>query len=355
MIKKLKKIIPATALLSVIVLLFSGCGALTLVSSIFNRATPAPADNPPAESEPYVEGQSDYNYDNNNYNTVIVDNGQPVETTSSYVIAPATTLAPSPAAAPSAGTTKPAATAPATTVASQQQTTQQSAVPDTTQPAVPDTTSVEDMTEEDFSELTVQQIQAMLFDTEDPNVAGKILTLAGFAYDPEQSVYYSTLNPWQRFFGFNMIYDMAAPRVGMVYDTARIYFSYDNKDWMIQIWKGQYGITAGAEVGLYNKPKDRIIPQYACAKDEDLITMKFDFYNGGKYEFTRGPEKHWWLTGFKIFNVGISFMIDLDITLEFPTRDMALAFEKGLKQTAAQQLLDPMTYTRNGKTFNIKW
>lgn len=210
-------------------------------------------------------------------------------------------------------------------------------------------------TSADLSNLSVKEIQDLLFDTTDPNVAGQILTIAGFEYDAEQGIYYSRLDPLQRMFGFNVIYDAAAPRVGMVYSTKRIYFDYDDKDWMIQIWKGQYGITAGAEIGLYNKPSDRLVPQYDCASDDELITMSFDFYNAGQYEFSRGPEKHWWLTGFKILQLGVGPLIDLDITLEFPNRKMANAFEEGLKTVSATSLVDKLTYTRKKNTFYIEW
>ena len=123
----------------------------------------------------------------------------------------------------------------------------------------------------------------------------------------------------------------------------------------MEIWKGQYGITAGAEIGFYNKPSDRVMEHYDCVTDEEMLTMAFDFYNMDELVFTRGPEKHWWLTGFKFLHVGIPSFIDLDMTIEFPNRKMANAFEKGLKEEKKKQLTDPIKYTRSGDTFNIEW
>ena len=143
--------------------------------------------------------------------------------------------------------------------------------------------------------------------------------------------------------------------VGMLYSTAKIYFTYDDKDWMMEIWKGQYGITAGAEIGFYNKPSDRVMEHYDCVTDEEMLTMAFDFYNMDELVFTRGPEKHWWLTGFKFLHVGIPSFIDLDMTIEFPNRKMANAFEGGLKEAKKKAITDPISYTRKGDTFNIKW
>ena len=104
----------------------------------------------------------------------------------------------------------------------------------------------------DISEMSLKEIQDALFVTDDAGTAGKILTFAGFEYDPDQGIYSSHLNPLQRNFGFNPLYDTAAPFTGMIYYTRRFFFQYDDKDWMVQIWKGQYGITVGAEIGIYN-------------------------------------------------------------------------------------------------------
>ncbi len=206
-----------------------------------------------------------------------------------------------------------------------------------------------------IKEEPVKDIQDLIFAT-DPNKATEIMTLAGFEYDEQQGIFYSSMNPLQRQFGFNVIYDTAAPMVGMVYDTERLEFVYDNKEWMIQLWKGQYGITAGAEIGLYSRDIDRVM-QYDCADDEELIEMQYDFYNMDEYVFSRGPEKHWWLTGFKVFHLGIPFMITMDMTLKFTDNAMATAFMRAVKkaQTGANALLNPIKYKRSGSTIRLIW
>ena len=182
----------------------------------------------------------------------------------------------------------------------------------------------------------------------------KILETAGFAYDEEQGIFYTPLYPWQRYFGYNVGFDMAAPMAGMVFDTLRIEFPYEGKEWMVQIWKGQYGITAGAEIGLYNRDPEKVM-QYDCADDEDLIEMQFDFYNQGKYVFSRGPEKHWWLTGFKVFHMGIPLTITMDMTLKFTDNAMATAFLQSLKKQQMNSVLNPIKYKRAGSTIRILW
>lgn len=206
-----------------------------------------------------------------------------------------------------------------------------------------------------IKEAPVKDIQDLLFAT-DPNKASEILIAAGFAYDEKQGIFYTPLYPWQRYFGYNVGFDVAAPLTGMIFDTARLEFVYGGKEWMVQLWKGQYGITSGAEVGLYNRDPSKAM-QYDCADDKDLIKMQFDFYNQGKYVFSRGPEKHWWLTGFKVFHAGVPFLITMDITLKFTDNSMASAFLKALKkeQLSANAIMNPIVYKRSGSTIRFIW
>lgn len=326
--KRFAKPISAVAMLLVIVICFSGCGIVDFTRSIFHKEN---SDISANIGNSHVNGN--------------VTNNNPDATDSANVTPPSTqaqTHTPVTNNGGQNGTTKPNNTT---------QTGQGTTQPSTNTPVVDDTTPV---TDEVLEELTVKELQDLLFATKDPNTAGKILKVAGFEYDDEQGIYYSQMNPLQRKFGFNIGYDMAAPLAGMIYDTKRIEFEYDGREWMIQIWKGQYGITSGAEIGLYNRDPERNF-QYDCADDEDLITMQFDFYNQNELVFSRGPEKHWWLTGFKVFHVGVPILIDLDMTLTFTDKQMAHAFVKSLKKTASTSLFDPITYKQTGSTVEIHW
>ena len=331
--RKLAKPISAVALILAIVICFSGCGIIEFTRSIIQK-----------------NNNVDVTNVGNTQNTgdVIVPGNQDV-TNSAVIVTPSTNA--------TNGTSTPPATQNSSSTKPQtkpSESTTQSSGQNVTEPVTNAPVVDDNITEEDLKEMPIKDVQDLLFATEDPNTAGKILEFAGFEYDEKQGIYYSQMNPLQRKFGFNLVYDMAAPMVGMVYDTKRIEFVYDNREWMIQIWKGQYGMTAGAEVGLYKRDPERNF-QYDCADDEDPIEMQFDFYNQDEFVFSRGPEKHWWLTGFKILNVGVPILIDLDITLKFSNKIMAQAFAQSLKKTASTSLLDPITYKVTGSTVNIKW
>ena len=324
--KKYSNFLRITALLVMVIITCSGCGLLNIAGTL-NNGTVVPT-NPPAGDVYYTEPfyGEDFTY------SAVISN--PDNTTTN-----------------TASTT---ATAPTTQSGSQSQSS--NTTTNSNQNTAPTTAPTETTTINTFEDGDyLANVQDVLFNTQDESTARKILVTAGFDYDPVQDVYFTQLDSWQRNFGFNSVYDTAAPMVGMLYSTAKIYFTYDDKDWMMEIWKGQYGITAGAEIGFYNKPTDRVMKHFDCVTDEEMLEMSFDFYNMDELVFTRGPEKHWWLTGFKFLHVGIPTFIKLDMTIKFPNRKMANAFEKGLKEEQKKQITDPIKYTRSGDTFNIEW
>lgn len=204
------------------------------------------------------------------------------------------------------------------------------------------------------------------------------LTAAGYAYDEEQQVYYSTLNPWQRHFGFGDIYDEAAAYANMKYTTFKADFSYDGLLWRLQWWKGQYGILEGAEMGVYTKDPESDSDFYDCASDDQLLEMSFEYYRNEKdfkknnRLFYRAEQEHWWLTGFKVgyvYNNDSSASV-VKATLKAFDSDMADGIESGLRRlTNANGLrVDGFVeysektpsncydyFIRNGNTFTVVW
>jgi hypothetical protein len=324
--KKYARVFSMLALVLAITFIFSGCGVIDFAKSILIKEEPS--------TTPDTTISGDIIYTDDATNSALIT---PPSDTVSDTQASASTTA-------TAGTTSTASTE-ASTEASTQAADKK---PTTTAPAKDDIPSADEI-----KEMPLKDVQDLLFASESADKTVQILNACGFEYDEKQGIYYSSVNPWQKGFGFNIVYDMAAPLAGMNYATERIYFRYDNKDWMIQIWKGQYGMTAGAEIGVYNKT-DKIM-QYDCVSEEEFLEMSFVLYNQGEEMFHRGPEKHWWLTGFKVLNVGVPILLDMDMTIKFPTKSMADAFESGLKKANQDNLIDRMTYTRGAKSFKIHW
>lgn len=123
--------------------------------------------------------------------------------------------------------------------------------------------------------------------------------ILGYLYDTEYNCFYTAENPWQRNFGFTPVYDYCAPFTIMFYETKRIKFEYDGLEWMVQIWKGQYGwVFIGAEIGVYTRSSSLPLDFYECASDENMLFMSMVVLNGKETIITRPYAKYWWCTGF---------------------------------------------------------
>ncbi len=159
----------------------------------------------------------------------------------------------------------------------------------------------------------------------------------GFAYEPYQDIFFSLLNPWQRKLGYCRLYDEASAALSMIIDCEPITFEYAGRKWLIEFWKGQYGMNTGGEVGIYytadNTNLD--IPGlftgtfYYCPKDDECIDMSFTCRKKGNLLFTRSGY-HWWLTGFKLGEFSKPSDLSMDITLDLYDKKMAHAFTEAL-------------------------
>lgn len=131
-----------------------------------------------------------------------------------------------------------------------------------------------------------------------------------YQYSYEDDYYYTNdKEAWQYNFGFGRVYDIVSPYILLEYDYVRVFFTYEEKDWMLQMWKGQYGlIFYGGEVGIYNRPhsEDGVSEWafYNCPAEEDWLGMEMTLWHeqsNGTWvrEFSRDYDKYWWCTGFK--------------------------------------------------------
>ncbi len=187
----------------------------------------------------------------------------------------------------------------------------------------------------------------------------------GFKYNTKDDVFITAEDAWQRNFGYTETYDKASGVGAISYDTIRVFYTYDNKDWMVQFWKGQYGfVMIGAEIGVYNRPVGTTgNTYYNCANDEDKLTMSMEVYRGTSSQnssdftklFTRSKYKTWWLTGFTpgTLNAG-SYVVNAeknrylrqDAIFYFETPEEAQAFIGGLKNVSKVEHNAPTTTYR---------
>jgi hypothetical protein len=175
---------------------------------------------------------------------------------------------------------------------------------------------------------------------------------AGFVYDPAQDIIVSRMDALQRNFGYAFGYDEAAIGMNAVIDCEPIFFDYGGKHWMIELWKGQYGLETGCEIGVYTRPIGAAPPHYAlldatigqrpgdatashnlfydCASDPDRLTLESTLRRNGTVLFTRGPETHWWLTGFKWGVLSDPSQLSMDVAITLKDAAMRDAFLAGI-------------------------
>ena len=160
--------------------------------------------------------------------------------------------------------------------------------------------------------------------------------MAGFQFNKTGNYYYTNTDPWQRTLGYNELYDNGAAFVAIYIDTMRCKFSYDNKDWMIQFWKGQYGyVFVGHEIGVYYKPVDRTTEHYDCVSDDDSLYMEMNGLRDGEVLYHRDYAKYWWCTGFvpgKLDKFSDRSELQIDARITMKDKDMLAAFVESLEK-----------------------
>lgn len=165
----------------------------------------------------------------------------------------------------------------------------------------------------------------------------------GFAFEPNQDIFYSIMNPWQRELGYCRLYDEASAAMSMIIDCEPITFEFNGRKWLIELWKGQYGMTTGCEIGIYYTTGPSLnIPGifngtfYYCVKDEDCIDMSFVLRKNGNILLSR-TGYHWWLTGFKLGEFSKPSELTMDIELNLFDRRMAYSFVNALVKAGYKQ------------------
>lgn len=163
----------------------------------------------------------------------------------------------------------------------------------------------------------------------------------GFLYDVGQDVFVSRIEAWQRREGYEALFDNLAPNFNMIMDVFPVYFDYRGKTWLIEFWKGQYGINTGAEVGVYHA--NRLIPKkqrkqvhYNAVSDEEMPLIGICLERRGQRVFSL-KKYHWWLAAFKMGVFSQPKDLFMYVTVTFSDIAAAAAFEQGLKEAGCMR------------------
>lgn len=162
----------------------------------------------------------------------------------------------------------------------------------------------------------------------------KILMPFGFCYQKKQDVVTTTVDAWQRQFGYRSLYDRTAPCFGMVFDCEPIYFYYGERTYRIELWKGQYGINLGGEMGIYYAegcltPREFDEAPFRSVPDEEMLVLEMELYHKGQrvFDCTR---LHWWLAGFCVGGYCEPEDIAMKVSVTFRDTRMLSCFVESL-------------------------
>ena len=198
-----------------------------------------------------------------------------------------------------------------------------------------------------------------------------------YQYSYDYGYYYANDKAsWQKNFGFARIYDYVAPYVGMEYDYVRVFFTYDEEDFMVQLWKGQYGLLYGGEIGIYNRDADGLDTSqftfYNAASKRYWPTMDMSVYHQEKegdlpkdYKllFKRPVDKYWWCTGFvpgTLRQYEPADELRIEATITFNDAYMASLFASGLYNCGFTRCLNKAdmgidSYYLDGANVTLSW
>lgn len=239
-----------------------------------------------------------------------------------------------------------------------------------------------------------------------PSISATIDSVAqkfGFEYSYGGQYFYSSEYGWQRTFGYMDLFDKYMNIVpGININFLSCIFQYNNKTWRLECWKGEYGPTAGGEVGLYvldgtmslsqyfqkmrcdgavftgteafdklfsmiknTEPLSKNVAWYRAAYSSEYIGMSIAFRevvqkkNGGDSYTTsafasRSSSGHWWLTVFKL-NSAKKENIIMDVTLTFPNSTMRSAYDEKLYWKSKYGGYKIMNRKSNNKVESFSW
>lgn len=202
----------------------------------------------------------------------------------------------------------------------------------------------------------------------------EFVSIMGYDYDPNQGIFYTSLDNWQRQGNFVAHYDTAAHYINMNYKTIRIDFGpTEGYNWRMQLWKGEYGVFGGCEAGIYTQDPDKNNMLYTGVDDahmlqweEALYLSREDFKNNNIW-FYREWQSHWWLTGFKSGVVNPEDIV-MYLHVRMRSSQMANQFEEALIKSGFTNLgsgsfsmknagsnLEVDSFKKLGLDFYIAW
>lgn len=158
----------------------------------------------------------------------------------------------------------------------------------------------------------------------------------GLIYNIKYDFFTNTNSCKKRIFGACRLYDESAAPLGIVVDIENIYFDYNNKHWLIQLQKGQYGLSSGGEIGVYQTSLDPIFisgyffgSYYESNSDEEALLISYSIMKNNDIFLTR-KSSSWCINSFRLGSFSEPDDLTMHIRITFPTSGMCQSFYDAL-------------------------
>lgn len=166
------------------------------------------------------------------------------------------------------------------------------------------------------------------------NLLDTILKPFGYCYVHDQDLISTRNDAWQRLAGYTAFFDKAALPFHMVFDALPVYFDYHGRTWLIELWKGQYGICTGAEVGVYHAnrlltPEEYSTAHFQVVSDAERLPIAFTLFQGEKL-LAAMSHTAWWLTAFLPGVFTKLSELSMETVISLPSQEMLHRFMDAL-------------------------
>jgi hypothetical protein len=158
----------------------------------------------------------------------------------------------------------------------------------------------------------------------------------GLIYNMKYDFFTNTNSCGKRIYGACRLYDESAAPLGIIVDIENICFDYNNKHWLIQLQKGQYGLSCGGEISVYQTSLDSIfIPGYFFGSyyesntDDDPLLISYSIMKKNEVFLTR-KSSSWCVNSFRLGCFSEPDDLTMHIRITFPILDMCQAFYDAL-------------------------
>lgn len=156
----------------------------------------------------------------------------------------------------------------------------------------------------------------------------------GLVWHSGKHIFTTAPNVWNQNSGYTGLFDEKASDFHILFDCEPVYFEYQGKTWLIELWKGQYGIHTGAEIGVY--AADHLVSSvflnevhFENVAQSELLRFSFRLLQGTDTLFTVSA-MHRKLSGFLTGHLSSPDSLRMQVSITFPNTGMMDAFVDSL-------------------------